>query len=74
MNIDSYTNLANAIIEEAVKDYLKVLKRIKTNPYDDKANKEQIEIESFFMSSWFEVLTDLNPVLLIKELKSSIEK
>ena len=62
--MDPYQALANAIIEQAVKDY-----RMTDDP-DDLA-----ELEKFFRSEWYGVLTSLDAALLIsplrKEKKSS---
>jgi len=56
--MDPYENLANAIILQAVKDY-----RLTDN------ESELQEIERFFHSDWFSVLTSLDPDLLIKKLR-----
>ena len=53
-----YENLANAIILQAVKDYRLT---------DDE--QELQEIERFFRSGWFGVLSKVDPELLIKELR-----
>lgn len=53
-----YENLANAIILQAVKDY-----RLS----DDE--RELQEIERFFRSGWFGVLSKVDPEFLIKELR-----
>ena len=57
-NMDPYEELANAIIVQACKDY-----RLTDNEDDLK------EIERFFHSEWFSVLTSLDPDLLIKKLR-----
>lgn len=56
--MDPYENLANAIILQAVKDY-----RLTDN------KSELKEIERFFHSDWFSVLTSLDPGLLIQKLR-----
>lgn len=56
--MDPYENLANAIILRAVEDY-----RLTDN------EKELEEIEDFFLSDWFAILTRLDPDLLIKKLR-----
>lgn len=56
--MDPYENLANAIILQAVKDY-----RLTDN------ESELKEIERFFHSDWFSVLTSLDPDLLIQKLR-----
>ena len=53
-----YENLANAIILQAAKDYRLT---------DDEQQLQ--EIERFFRSGWFGVLSKVDPELLIKELR-----
>lgn len=59
--ISGYENLANAIIIQAAEDYRRALES------DNRGTLR--EIERFFRSDWFIVLTDLNPELLLKRLK-----
>lgn len=56
--MNPYENLANAIILQAVKDYRLT---------DDE--QELQEIERFFRSGWFGVLSKVDPEFLIKELR-----
>ena len=56
--MDPYEELANAIVLQAVKDYRMT---------DDE--KELKEIERFFRSGWFGVLTKVDSDLLIKQLR-----
>jgi len=56
--LNSYENLANAIILQAVKDYRLT---------DDE--RELQEIERFFRSGWFGVLSKVDPEFLIKKLR-----
>ena len=53
-----YENLANAIILQAVKDY---------RLHDDE--QELANIERFFRSGWFGVLTNIDPEVLISKLR-----
>lgn len=53
-----YENLANAIILQAVKDY-----RLSDDEW------ELQEIEHFFRSRWFGVLSKVNPEFLIQSLR-----
>ena len=61
--MNPYENLANAIVLQAVKDY-----RLS----DDEA--ELAEIERFFRSDWFGVLTDVDPEYLIRRLRKEKDK
>ena len=56
--MNPYEDLANAIIPQAVKDY-----RLTDN------ERELQEIERFFRSGWFGVLSKVDPEFLIKELQ-----
>ncbi|MBQ1422800.1 MAG: hypothetical protein IIY97_08545 [Firmicutes bacterium] len=61
--MNPYENLANAIVLQAVKDYRLT---------DDEA--ELAEIERFFRSDWFGVLTDVDPEYLIRRLRKEKDK
>ena len=56
--MNPYENLANAIILQAAKDYRLT---------DDEQQLQ--EIERFFRSGWFGVLSKVDPEFLIKELR-----
>ena len=56
--MNPYENLANAIILQAAKDYRLT---------DDEQQLQ--EIERFFRSGWFGVLSKVDPEFLIKELQ-----
>ena len=61
--MNPYENLANAIVLQAVKDYRLT---------DDEA--ELAEIERFFRSDWFGVLTGVDPEYLIRRLRKEKDK
>lgn len=61
--MNPYENLANAIILQAVKDYRLT---------DDE--QEFQEIERFFRSGWFGVLSKVDPEYLIKKLRKEKQK
>lgn len=67
--MNGYEELANAIILQAVKDYRESLRLLSMNPNDKSAKRDQRNIERFFRSEWFSILTDLNGELLLKKLK-----
>ena len=67
--MNGYEELANAIILQAVKDYREALRLLSMNPNDKSAKRDQRNIERFFRSEWFSILTDLNGELLMKKLK-----
>ena len=61
--MDPYENLAQAIILQAVKDYRLT---------DDES--ELAEIERFFRSGWFGVLSKVDPEYLIRKLRKEKSK
>ena len=61
--MNPYENLAQAIILQAVKDYRLT---------DDE--QELQEIERFFRSGWFGVLSKVDPEYLIKKLRKEKRK
>ena len=71
---DPYERLANAIVLQAVSDYRVVLKKIKAHPKNREAISEALEIEKFFRSSWYSILTDVDGEYLIRRLQDEIRQ
>lgn len=71
-NLDPYQNLANAIVLSAVKDYRAALKRLKRKPNNETAASERDDIERFFRSGYFSILTDVDPEYLIDRLNKEV--
>lgn len=69
---DGFTNLANAIILQSVKDYRAALKTLKNNPFSIEANKEKFEGERFFRSKWFSRVTNIDGNMLICRLQEEV--
>lgn len=69
---DPYQNLANAIVAQAAQDYLSALKRLKKNPRNRTAMDEAMQMEKFFHSGWYEILTDVDPDYLIRKLREKV--
>ena len=72
-DITNYENLANAIILQAVKDYRMALKSLKANPRNRTAMADKDEIERFFRSDWFSVLTSVDSEMLIRSLQMEVD-
>lgn len=72
-DIINYENLANAIILQAAKDYRMVLKSLKANPRSRTAKADKDEIERFFRSGWFSVLTSVDGEMLIRSLQMEVD-
>lgn len=69
---DPYQNLANAIVAQAAEDYLLALKKLKKNPRNKMAMDEAMQLEKFFHSGWYEILTDVDPDYLIRKLREKV--
>ena len=72
-DITNYENLANAIILQAVKDYRVALKCLKVNPRNKTAFADKEDIERFFRSGWFSVLTSVDGEMLIRSLQMEVD-
>ena len=71
---DEWSDLAEAIILKAVDDYRHTSKRLLAKPDDDRLTLQKAEIEKFFLSSWFQVLTDLDGKQLLQKLQAEIQQ
>ena len=65
---DSWSELAEAIILQAVKDYRDTNMQLLEKPKDSILLCQRAELEEFFLSSWFAVLTNLNGEHLLQRL------
>lgn len=64
--MNGYEKLAEAIILQAVKDYRKALK------HDERGHKR--EIERFFRSEYFTVLTNISSEMMIQKLRAEVKE
>ena len=71
---ESYEQLANAIILQAVKDYRDALKKLKKRPSYEPAKDMIAEVEKFFHSDWYRELTSIDGNFLIKKLRSEVRE
>jgi hypothetical protein len=67
--LDPYQELANAIVIMAAKDYRHALRIQRRNPDSQAARIKIDEIERFFRSDWYRLLTDVDGEILIKKLR-----
>ena len=60
-----YTDLATAIVHQAVTDYIKIIRKLWTPNLSMTVKRrcvqKKMEIEAFFHSSWYEMLCDIDP-------------
>ena len=65
----NYEILANAIVEQAAKDYRWARAALGKDPQNIKAVAMRRETESFFRSAWFGQLTSLDGEWLLEKLE-----
>ena len=71
--MDQFEGLANAIIIQAAADYRLALKQLRQNPLFQPAIRMSYEVERFFRSDWFSILTRINGIELLARLKTEAE-
>lgn len=64
-----WQSLANAIVICAAKDYRRALRRIRRKPNNKAAQAEISDIECFFRSDWYQMLTEVDGEVLIRRLR-----
>ena len=69
---DPYENLANAIVITAAKDYRDALRSLKRNKSNNNAKRMKEEVERFFNSDWYSVLTDLDGAFLMRKIQEEV--
>ena len=62
-------NLSNAIITQAALDYRSALRKLRKKPDDAKALSTKEEIEKFFHSSWFALLSRADGDYIIEQIR-----
>ena len=69
-----YENLANGIVLRAVDDYRDALRDLRVNPSYPDALRTVSEVERFFRSDWFSVLTSVDGLVLLEKLQKEYDK
>lgn len=70
--MNPFEELANAIVIQAAKDYMKALKKLKKYPRDAEARQMRNDCESFFRSLWYSTLTSVDGELLMQKLQMEV--
>ena len=70
---DGWGDLAEAIVLRAVEDYRHVNNRLQAYSDDMRLQNRKKEVEEFFLSAWFQVLTDLNGKQLLHQLQAEMK-
>lgn len=71
--MSNYEMLANAIVVQAAKDYRTARRKLQNNPYSMKALQTVKEVEEFFRSDWFKVLTPVDGGTILKLLEEEFD-
>lgn len=69
-----YENLANAIVMQAVKDYRMARHKLCKRPKNADAKAMLEDCERFFLSDWFETLTNVNGEIILKKLQQEDDR
>jgi hypothetical protein len=69
-----YRELINAVILQAVKDYRLSLRILKQQPDSRPAATMKADVEEFFHSDWFGMMTKIDPDYLIDRLRKEAEE
>ena len=69
---DPYENLANAIILQAANDYRAALRTLERNLKYTPALQDKSEVERFFRSEWYKLLTSVDGETLLRMLREEV--
>ena len=67
--MDGYQALANAIVTMAAKDYRSALRHLKRYPDSESAVSAKRELEAFFHSEWYSLLTTVDCNLILNRIR-----
>lgn len=72
-NMDGYRRLAATVVETAVIDYTRALRRLRRNPHDGDALHGKRECERFFRYG-MDLYSDLDGETIIRAIQEKIDK
>ncbi len=72
--MDCYETLANAVIIQAVKDYRTAYRKYMKNPAANAAACEMKLLERFFLSEWFQMLTDADGGEILSKVRENEQR
>ena len=67
--MNPYDRIAERVVVQAVLDYRDTLQNLKRNSKNRACLEDKKELEEFFQSDWFCVLSDLNGKRLMKKIQ-----
>lgn len=71
--ITHYENLANAIVVQAIQDYKSAKKVLRKNPNHIMAKRTVSDVERFFRSDWYRVLTGVDASWLMERIENTLD-
>ena len=71
--LERYAEFANAIVVSAMREHRTYLRKLSRNENDRNAQIKFDELEFFFYSDWFGILTNLGPDYLIDGLQKKVQ-
>ena len=69
---DNWEALVNAVVLKAVEDYRKARRKVRRFPGQKGAQEMIREVERFFCSKWFLMLTDMDGKTILENLKREV--
>lgn len=70
--MDGYQKLAAAVVEQAVVDYTRALRRLYRHPFDIEAKRGKEECERFFRRD-LEIYSDLDGESIIRAIREKVD-
>jgi hypothetical protein len=74
MFTENLENLMNAVIEQAADDFRLAYRVLQRNPADRDAWEMMLDVESFFLSEQFELLTNLDGIMILAGLVREMQQ
>lgn len=71
--ITHYENLANAIVVQAIQDYKAAKKVLRKNPNHILAKRDVADVERFFRSKWYRLLTNVDASYLMERIDETLD-
>lgn len=68
-NLEPEQRLANAIIVQAADDYRTALRCLKINPNHKPSLQTLQEVECFFRSEWYQMLTSVDGEMIMRKIR-----
>ncbi len=72
--MNDWQDLANAIIDQAVKDYRAAAQELRWCPDSKRAAAMIRDVEIFFHSAWYEQLTNVDGDFILNRLRKEVAK